>query len=87
MENLMIKGIADCFSNKNTPILIFCNWEDALKIRDDAVGKTEISASFENTQSNYLNCVSLMYEGKEFYFVDEMQKNDFFKILNQNKTG
>jgi len=49
----MIKGIADCFSNNNTPVLIFCNWEDALKIRDDAIAKTEIGAcaNFENTQS------------------------------------
>lgn len=84
MKNLMIEGIANCFSDKKTPILIFCNWEDALKIRDDAIAKTEIGASyaFENTQSNYLNCFSLMYEGKEFFFVDEMHKNFFFKLLN-----
>lgn len=31
MEDLKIKGIADCFENREKPIVIFCDWADALK--------------------------------------------------------
>lgn len=84
MEDLKIKGIADCFENREKPIVIFCDWGDALKIQIDIENKTQkgFSAIFKDEEfKSNLNILSFFYEGKQMIFVDETQMIPFLELI------
>jgi hypothetical protein len=84
MNELLISNIASAFNDRENPILIFCKWEDALKIQEDITKKNALSTGFEfkmppkNLNCNFFSC---MYEGKTFIFIDERQKIEFLELL------
>jgi len=85
---ILIQNLSNCFSDTEKPILIFCNWNDALAIQENLVTLSEkvVGASFERGNKLFgLNCFSCFIKGKDFYFIDQNQTEQFLLLIN-NKS-
>lgn len=83
-----ILNLSRLFSQSFKPVLIFCNWEDAVKIRNEYISSmTNISlhGEFDNSTDSKFNFFSIMVEGKEIFFVDETQTEIFLMELKNVK--
>ncbi len=84
MENTRLKRIADSFTEKEKPIVIFCDWNDALEIKkevDDAIKKSTYGQFTKETELSKFNAYSVQFEGKTFLFVDQMQMKEILTFL------
>ena len=86
MEDLIIENLAVCFKEAKEPIVIFCDWKDAVKIKLDIESKmlNVMDGNFTDTSKfpslNYFSC---MMEGKTFVFIDVLQIDLFLKLKNK----
>lgn len=83
MEKLLIQGLADCFTKQDAPIVIFCDWNDAEKIRLDIIEKTNagMHGHFDNKDRVHrINYFSCFFGGTEFVFCDINQTAEFLEI-------
>jgi hypothetical protein len=86
MEDLIIENLAVCFKESKEPILIFCDWKDAVKIKLDIESKmlNGMHGNFTNTiRFPSLRYFSCMMEGKTFVFIDTLQMDLFLKLKNK----
>jgi len=65
MEKILIENLANCFSEKSNPVIIFCDWKDAQRIRLDIIEKTNagMCGHFDDKDRvhnvNYFSCFFL----------------------------
>jgi hypothetical protein len=86
MKDLLISNLSMCFKESQKPILIFCDWKDAIKIKLDIEFKmlNGMNGNFINTiKLPPLSCFSCMMEGKIFIFIDVMQTEQFLEIYKK----
>ncbi|MGZ9736560.1 hypothetical protein [Flavobacterium sp. GNP002] len=85
MEDLIIQGLANCFTKQDAPIVIFCDWDDVKNIEKDIAQKTKIGGYYphNNPQFPNLNVMTFSIYGNDFFFVDKMQMIEFLEIVKQ----
>lgn len=87
MEHLIIENLAVCFKESKEPIIIFCDWKDAVKIKLDIESKNAKNGMHYNftdtTRFPSLRYFSCMMEGKTFVFIDTLQMDLFLKLKNK----
>jgi len=86
MDHLIIENLAVCFKESKEPIIIFCDWKDAVKIKLDIESKmlNVMNGDFTDTSKfpllRYFSCIM---EGKTFVFIDTLQMDLFLKLKNK----
>lgn len=86
MEN--INNLVKAFEGTKQPILIFCEWEKALKFKEE-IEANMVNATYgefkDEIAKTGLNSFSCIKNGLTFCFIDETQVELFAKLVNSDK--
>lgn len=84
IEDTLLHNLSMCFSDTQNPILIFCKWEDAFRIKKDFISKVNMAAVHgqfkEHEEQKHLNFFDCTIYGKHFFFIDERQRIEFLEL-------
>lgn len=87
-EKLKIEKIAECFTAENSKTVIFCNWDEALKIQLELKNSSAESFTFDEDftdKKDGINALTVYHAGREFIFIDERDAIKAMKVILESK--
>lgn len=81
MQNDFLETLVKTFKPSEKPVLIFCDFEDALKI-EEQFRKGSIEAFYKLEEKPKIRAFSIIYAERTFHFVDQEQTKEFLELIN-----